>query len=149
MTSDESDRIISTLNGDLYLLKRIRLYVLLRLDSDLSQGVASYDYPVITVEHILPQNPSAGSEWLKCFPNEKDRVQYVHRIGNLALLSRKKNAEAQNFDFKKKKEKYFGGQSVAAFALTSQILHQSTWTPAVIDQRQSDSLQSLKKIWRL
>ncbi|PZV12214.1 MAG: hypothetical protein DCF22_12875 [Leptolyngbya sp.] len=149
LTSEESDRIINTLDGDLYLLKRIRLYVLLRLDSDLAKGVASYDYPVITVEHILPQNPSAGSEWLRWFPNEKNRVQYVHRIGNLALLSRKKNSEAQNYDFKKKKEKYFSGQSVAAFALTSQVLHQSTWTPAVIDQRQSDSLQSLKKIWRL
>lgn len=149
LTSDESNQIINTLDGDLYLLKRIRLYVLLRLDSDLSKGVASYDYPVITVEHVLPQNPSAGSEWLKWFPNEKNRVQYVHRVGNLALLSRKKNSEAQNYDFSKKKEKYFSRESVAAFALTSQVLHESTWTPAVVDQRQSDSLQSLKKIWRL
>ena len=149
LTSDESNQIINTLDGDLYLLKRIRLYVLLRLDSDLSKGVASYDYPVITVEHVLPQNPSAGSEWLKWFPNEKNRVQYVHRVGNLALLSRKKNSEAQNYDFNKKKEKYFSRESVAAFALTSQVLHESTWTPAVVDQRQSDSLQSLKKIWRL
>ena len=149
LTSDESNQIINTLDGDLYLLKRIRLYVLLRLDSDLSKGVASYDYPVITVEHVLPQNPSAGSEWLKWFPNEKNHLQYVHRISNLALLSRKKNSEAQNYDFNKKKEKYFSRESVAAFALTSQVLHESTWTPAVVDQRQSDSLQSLKKIWRL
>jgi len=102
LTAKEVDRIVKTLDGDLYLFKRIRQYVLLRLDSALAQGEASYDYSVITVEHVLPQNPSEGSTWLKWFPIEEERIQYVHRIGNLALLSRKKNAEAQNYDFNKK-----------------------------------------------
>ena len=64
-TVDEVDRIVKTLDGDLYLVKRIRQYVLLRLDSALAQGEASYDYSVITVEHVLPQNPSKGSTWLE------------------------------------------------------------------------------------
>ncbi|QZZ18954.1 HNH endonuclease [Leptothermofonsia sichuanensis E412] len=90
LTVDEVERIVKTLDGDLYLIKRIRQYVLLRLDSALAQGEASYDYSVITVEHVLPQNPSEGSIWLQWFPVEEERIQYVHRIGNLALLSRKK-----------------------------------------------------------
>lgn len=150
LTSDEVDRIIRTLDGDLYLIKRIRQYVLLRLDSTLSEGEASYDYSVITVEHVLPQNPSEGSTWLTWFPIEEERNQYVHRIGNLALLSRKKNAEAQNYDFDKKKEKYFiSNKGISPFALTSQVLQQSEWTPDVINQRQVSSLQSLRKLWRL
>ncbi|WP_375469126.1 DUF262 domain-containing protein [uncultured Nostoc sp.] len=150
LTPQEINRIIKTLDGDLYLIKRIRQYVLLRLDSTLSQGEANYDYSVITVEHVLPQNPSEGSTWLQWFPNEEERIQYVHRIGNLALLSRNKNAEAQNYDFDKKKEKYFvGKKGISPFVLTTQVLQQSEWTPAVINQRQEDSLQSLRKIWRL
>ncbi|WP_392534354.1 DUF262 domain-containing protein [Nostoc sp. C117] len=150
LTPEEINRIIKTLDGDLYLITRIRQYVLLRLDSALCEGEATYDYPVITVEHVLPQNPSQGSIWLKWFPNDEERIQYVHRIGNLALLSRKKNAEAQNYDFDKKKKKYFlSNTSIVPFVLTTQVLQQSEWTPEVINQRQEDCLQSLRQIWRL
>lgn len=150
LTSKEINRIVETLDGDLYLIKRIRLYVLLRLDSALAQAQAVYDYPVITVEHILPQNPSVGSKWTDWFQDENVRARYVHRIGNLALLSRKKNAEAQNYEFDKKKERYFTGKiGVAPFALTTQVLSQSEWTPETVQKRQDDSLQILKEIWRL
>ena len=149
-TVDEVERIVKTLDGDLYLIKRIRQYILLRLDSALAQGEASYDYSVITVEHVLPQNPGEGSTWLKWFPIKEERIQYLHRIGNLALLSRKKNSEAQNYDFDKKKEKYFTSRKgIVPFALTSQVLQQSEWTPEVINQRQISSIQSLRAIWRL
>jgi predicted DNA-binding protein YlxM (UPF0122 family) len=147
---DEASQIMKTLNGDLYLIKRIRQYVLLRLDSALAQGEATYDYPIISVEHVLPQNPSEGSIWLKWFPVEEERAQYTHRIGNLALLSRKKNAQAQNYDFDKKKEGYFAtSKGVSPFALTTQVLQKTEWTPAIINQRQNELLQKLKTLWRL
>lgn len=41
LTDDERDDIIKTLDGDLYLIKKIRQYVLLRLDSALAEGEAS------------------------------------------------------------------------------------------------------------
>ena len=90
ITPEEASLIMETLEGDLYLIKRIRLYVLLRLDSTLVQGEATYNYPIVSVEHVLPQNPREGSIWFKWFPTEEERIQYLHRIGNLALLSRKK-----------------------------------------------------------
>lgn len=150
LTPNEASQIMEILNGDLYLIKRIRQYVLLRLDSALAQGEATYDYPIISVEHVLPQNPSKGSVWLKWFPEEEERAQYTHRIGNLALLSRKKNAQAQNYDFEKKKEGYFAAsKGVSPFALTTQVLQKTEWTPAVINQRQTELLQKLKTLWRL
>jgi hypothetical protein len=150
ITSDEASKIMNTLGGDVYLIKRIRQYILLRLDSALAQGEATYDYPIISVEHVLPQNPSKGSVWLRWFSTDEERAQYVHRIGNLALLSRKKNAEAQNYDFDKKKEKYFAtSRGVSPFALTTQVLNKTEWTPAIINQRQRESLQKLKTLWRL
>ena len=150
LTPDEASQTMKTLNGDLYLIKRIRQYVLLRLDSALAQGEATYDYPIISVEHVLPQNPSKGSVWLKWFPVEEERAQCTHRIGNLALLSRKKNAQAQNYDFDKKKESYFAtSKGVSPFALTTQVLQKTEWTPAIINQRQKELLQKLKTLWRL
>lgn len=150
VTQDEASQIIKMLDGDLYLIRRIRQYVLLRLDSTLSQGEASYDYPIITVEHVLPQNPDKGSLWMRLFPDDDERGKFIHRIGNLVLLSRKKNAQAQNYDFADKKKKYFSTiKGVSPFALTTQVLQIEDWTPTVIIQRQKDLLQNLKVLWRL
>ncbi|MCT7355192.1 HNH endonuclease family protein, partial [Streptomyces sp. 15-116A] len=41
------------------------------------QGV-TYDHPLITVEHVLPQNPKAGSRWVELF-DEDQRAQWTHR----------------------------------------------------------------------
>jgi hypothetical protein len=150
LTQAEQKQIIEVLNGDLYLIARIRQYVLLRLDTALSAGEAVYDYPIISVEHVLPQNPSEGSIWLQWFPTPIERENYVHRIGNLVLLSRRKNTQAQNYDFVLKKEKYFKtSDGVSPFALTTQVLKYDSWTPAIIDERQKEQIQKLKAIWNL
>ena len=150
ITPHEASEIIKTLGGDLYPIKKIRQYVLLRLDAALAQAEAIFDYPIITVEHVLPQNPEIGSVWLEWFPTKEERIQYVHRIGNLVLLSRKKNSAAQNYDFDKKKKIYFATRNgVASFAITTQVLRETEWSPAIINQRQEELLQRLKTLWRL
>jgi hypothetical protein len=150
LTADECQAIIQRLNGPLYLETKIRLYVLLRLDTYLSGGEAVYTLPRITVEHILPQTPRQESQWLAWFPDEEARQGYVHRLGNLALLSGYKNSSAQNYDFDKKKDKYFTGKDgVSPFAITTQVLKKSEWTPEVIEQRQDELLGRLKQLWRL
>ncbi len=150
LTTDETKSIITVLDGDLYLIKRISKYVLLRLDSALAEGEATYDYQTVSIEHVLPQNPKIGSKWLEWFPVDEERAKYTHRIGNLALLSRKKNAQAQNYEFDKKRDGYFTtNKGVSPFALTTQVLHKAEWTPAIINQRQAELLQKLKTLWRL
>jgi hypothetical protein len=150
LTLIDCETIIERLNGPLYLERKIRLYVLLRLDAYLSGGEAVYKLPRITVEHILPQNPPHGSQWLKWFPDEESRHNYVHQLGNLALLSGYKNSSAQNFDFETKKNKYFKGEDgVSPFAITTQVLHESKWTPDVIERRQAELIEKLKHLWRL
>lgn len=150
LVPDEITRMTSILDGDLYLIKRISKYVLLRLDSALAEGEATYDHPAVSIEHVLPQNPSNSSIWLQWFPVDEERAKYTHRIGNLVLLSRKKNAQAQNYEFDKKKDGYFAtSKGVSPFALTTQVLQKTEWTPAVINQRQKELLQKLKTLWRL
>jgi hypothetical protein len=124
--------------------------VLLRLDSELSKGQATYNYPTITVEHVLPQTPAVNSVWLQWFPTEELRQQYTHRLGNLLLLPRRKNSEAQNYDFDVKKQKYFSSaKGVASFALTSQVLKEKSWTPTVVGDRHLQLLNTLKSVWQL
>lgn len=149
LTAEECDRILQTLDGPLYELTQVRLPVLLRLDQALSGGVASYEYPVLTIEHVLPQNPAAASQWLAWFPDEQERQRSVHRIGNLALLSRKKNAQAGNFDFDRKKKEYFDRKGGTPFPLTTQVIQEATWTPTVLAARQAKLVATLKTLWRL
>jgi hypothetical protein len=116
----------------------------------LSGGGAVYDYPIVTIEHVLPQTPKKDSQWMKWFPEQADRDGWVHRLANLVLLSRKKNSEAQNFDFETKKEKYFtSDKGVVPFVLTTQVLGHSEWTPELLKKRQADLLEKLRELWSL
>lgn len=150
LTRNECVSILNNLNGDLYCDFKIRQYVLLRLDTALSGGDAIYAFPKVTVEHVLPQNPAQNSQWTQWFPTEDKRNQYVHRLGNLVLLSRSKNSRAQNYEFDVKKEKYFTGtDGVSPFALTTQVLNETVWTPTVVERRQQELVNKLKFLWRL
>lgn len=146
----EKAETMSRLGGEIYLVSKVRKYVLLRLDEVLAKNPGvSYDHPLITVEHVLPQNPQADSVWTQTFTDE-ERLRWTHRLGNLVLLNRAKNSEAQNFDFEKKKSKYFSGSNgVATFALTSQVLSHSEWTPNILEVRQGELMDALRTEWAL
>ena len=147
----EQARVYAQLDGPFYesLAARARSAILLRLDEFLSDGSAEYEYQTVTVEHVLPQMPPAGSQWFDWFPEEDERVSWVHRIGNLALLSRRKNSAASHYDFERKKKEYFCRKGISPFAITTQVLHKPEWTPEVVQQRQADLLGIFEKHWRL
>jgi hypothetical protein len=67
LTGAEKRKTHANLNGNLYELSKVRAYVLLRLDTVLSGGGAVYDYPIISIEHVLPQTPKKLSKWLEWF----------------------------------------------------------------------------------
>lgn len=138
------------LTDRIYLVAPVRKYVLLRLDDLLAkQPGVSYQHKMITVEHVLPQSPKSSSEWLQNF-TEDQRVEWTHRLGNLVLLNRAKNSEAQNFDFAKKQAKYFtSANGSAVFALTTQVLSHSEWTPTIVKSRHERLIALLHEEWDL
>jgi hypothetical protein len=148
LDADERAETRARLDDEIYTVTRVRLYVLLRLDSALSSGGATYDHPLITVEHVLPQNPKDQSAWRTDFADE-DRRYWVHRLANLLLLTRRKNSEAGNLEFDPKKASYFSTKGVSPFALTTQVLTAPTWTPDVLAARQQELLGALARLWRL
>lgn len=148
---DEEKRFVrEALEGDIYKITRVRLPLLLRLDELLSGGSAVYNQPIVTVEHVLPQNPSLGSKWLTDFPEASERDRWVHKLANLVLLTRRKNSQASNFDFMEKKERYFTTSAgVSNFAITSKVLNEKEWTVETLNRRQAEILGAIAQLWRL
>ena len=149
LSSEEKTDILKRLDGEIYNQPRIPMPLLLRLDSLLADTGATYSHKVISIEHVLPQNPSEGSNWLDIFPDAEHRHHWVHRLANLVLLSRRKNTRASNWDFTRKKQEYFLRNGVTPFVLTSQVANETDWTMDVLERRQRELVNAFKKEWRL
>ncbi len=151
LTSDEIQNFLSLLNSDIYkMTPSKRNYIILRLDSFVSDMAATYNSKVLTIEHVLPQTVHGGSQWEKLWPNEDERNFWLHKIANLVPLTKRHNSEAQNYEFDIKKEKYFKGKSgTTSYALTTQVLNYQKWTPEIISKRQEELLAAFQNGWNL
>jgi hypothetical protein len=151
LTDDEKREACAGLDGEIYRMQPRRLrYVMLRLEGILSHASgATFDHKIISVEHVLPQHPKESSHWLQDFDNEQ-RMHWLHRLGNLLLLSRIKNAAAGRKPFDEKKQKYFqvkgGGTN---FVLTTQVINEAEWTPLVVEERHRKLIKTLIDEWEL
>jgi len=151
LSEDEKETFRDVLDGNVYeFTPRRRNYLLLRLDSFVGDGAASYDAKILTIEHVLPQMVKAGSEWAEWWPNAEERKAWLHRLANLVPLNKKKNSSAQNYNFEKKCETYFSGtKNVSSYALTSQVISEEEWTPEILEKRQNMLLDVLIENWEL
>ena len=143
-------KFVAALDGDVYDdLPKARMALVLRLESLVrAPGVQLQN--AVSLEHVLPQTPPAGSDWLQWFPDEDEREAWTHRLANLVPLDRNKNSSASNYDFAKKKNVYFKGKGTASpFVLTQEVRSEDKWTPAMLIDRQSRLVGVLKKHWAL
>lgn len=151
LTEPERREFAEALSDEIYTkTAAVRKYVLLRLDSFIADGAASYEPSVFTVEHVLPQTVNPKSEWARQWPDGAERAYWTNRLANLVPLNRRRNAAAQNYDFKTKVEKYFKGKSNASsYALTTQVLAERSWTPKVVARRQAQLMDVFERNWDL
>lgn len=149
LTPEEIHAFTAALDGPIYEQTRIRLPLLLRLDSLLMADGVEYDHKIITIEHVLPQTPEPDSRWMVDFPDDEERSFWTHKLGNLVLLNRQKNSEAGRLEFDEKKAVYFQREGVTTFALTAQVLAETEWTPEILAERQTLLIDRLKAEWRL
>ena len=103
INKSDFERVI---NGDIYG-RSFAKYLLLKLDL-IYRGSSTPMIPqaIASIEHILPRNPSADSQWVKDF-SAAEREEWTNKLGNLVLISRRKNTSQGNRDYEEKKEKYF------------------------------------------
>ena len=93
---------------------------------------------------IDTQNPSNNSEWKKNCSDE-DREEWTNKLGNLVLISRRKNSGLGNKDYSEKKEKYFKN-NVDLFSNSIRIYsHYLTWTLNDLKQNHTDVLNKIKE----
>lgn len=151
LSSQEKVSFQTHLQGEVYLMTaRRRNYLILRLDSFLSDGAATYDSSILTIEHVLPQTVAKDSLWAEQWPIVADQLHWLHRLANLVPLNQRRNSQAQNHDFGRKKKAYFGGElSVSSYVLTTQVLNTSVWTPEVVEKRQKELIDVLATAWCL
>jgi len=148
---DEASVAYNALTGQLYenFPSRVVRAILERLDRLLAEQPVLWN-GIKTVEHILPQNPSDG-DW-KQFSSD-DRHNVTHTLGNLVLLTRRKNSSASNLDFTRKKSTYFGlddqgnDRRIATYASVQELAHIPQWDIESYNARHKKHVGLLSNRW--
>lgn len=104
-----------------------------------SELVPNGEVSAVNLEHVLPETP--GDDWKGLNPEVAGA--YSRRIGNLVLLSSKKNSELGNQGFEKKKPIL----AASEFLLTKDVGSKATWGPAEIEARQDQLADMALKVW--
>jgi len=122
--------------------KNFARYILLKLEYLILQPNQAFsEFNKISVEHILPQNPNASSQWSIDF-NENEKSYWTHKLSNLVLISRIKNSQLNNQDFQKKKERYFSS-SINIFPNVNKVMQFNNWDTIVLEKRQKQIINDL------
>lgn len=140
-------------NGLRYFLYEYELYLQNNANTKVRWEDFSKRSKEETIEHIYPQS-ATGEYWKERFgylkPTEK-RL-YLNSLGNLLLLSRKKNSTLQNFDFERKKcLKNKDGKDIGYYNGSYseiEVSKQTEWTPEQIKERGLLMLQFMEDRWK-
>ncbi|TCI21888.1 DUF262 domain-containing protein [Exiguobacterium sp. SL-9] len=97
----------------------------------------------VNLEHILPKNPSANSQWIKDFPDQDSRISYAKKIGNLTVLFHTLNSSLKNSDFTKKKIEY----EKSTIPENQLIATRTTWDSRAIEHRTKELYKKFILIW--
>ena len=153
-----SEAVNNLRKKDIYYEKWIKP-VLLMIEYHVGDGsnlnYIAWDNKLHT-EHILPMNKK-DSEWNHITPEVEE--EFLHSIGNLTLLSGKKNIEASNAPFDEKLKVYEGKgkyedkkEGITAFKITQKIVNDSKgnqfpiWDEKSIKSRRDWYFDKIKSI---
>ena len=99
----------------------------------------------MSVEHVLPKK--YAENWT-CFLSDQnfDAEEFIHRLGNLTLLTGALNSGLKNsfFDQKVKEIKRHDVYTINKF-----ITEQQEWNDVAIEKRQHDFAEIANKVWNL
>jgi hypothetical protein len=143
----DSNALLSAVDGDVYG-KRFGLYLLLLLDFMFQNHDQKMHFETPSVEHILPQNPSENSGWITLF-SDSQRTTLTNKLGNLVLITRRKNSSQGRLDYKDKKARYFD-KMIDTCPNSLRVLRKyDDWTPASLIENQTTSIATLKRSFHL
>jgi hypothetical protein len=124
--------------------KRFALYILLMLDFLYQNQDQRIHLETLSVEHVLPQTPDGSSQWLKNFTPEQCN-EWTDKLGNLVLITRRKNSSQGNLDYEQKKIKYFE-KNIDTCPNSLRVLNKyGAWTPTEVAENQLTVLTKLEQ----
>ena len=140
----DSTDLLTILEGNIYGRRAAR-YVLLKLDLLYHGHTTKFEMPeTISIEHILPQTPHDSSQWKKDF-TDIQREDWANKLGNLVLISRRKNSAQGNKDYADKKDKYFKN-NVELFSNSVRIYnYYPIWTFSELEKNHKEVCQKIKQ----
>jgi uncharacterized protein with ParB-like and HNH nuclease domain len=101
------------------------------------------------VDHILPEKWDSQEDWRKIW-NKQQATKQLHKIGNLTLLSGKKNIAQQNDPPLEKAKMYKKGHGgTTAFEISKKIiskLEKGSWTEEDVEERQRWIIEQVETI---
>ncbi len=123
----DSESLVRVIEGPVYG-RRFARYLLLKLDYLYQNHDQRMHFETLSVEHILPQSPAETSHWVTDFTPE-DRIEWTDKLGNLVLITRRKNSSLGRLDYQDKKERYFE-RCIDTCPNSIRILNRyARWTP--------------------
>lgn len=135
----DREEIISVLSSPSLYGKRLVKPVLAKIEEQMNDGSISINYGSLSIEHILPQTPT-DDYWVNRFTIE-DKNKWTNNLGNLSLISVRKNSQAKNFEFKRKVEVYFQADGQASnLAMVNKLLEVDNWSVEEIKTRNTTLL---------
>jgi len=123
--------------------KKVAKYILCEIEADASGMRHDWETDPGTVEHILPENPSA--QWDEFFNLDRQK-DFIYRLGNLVLLESSINRNCQNLPFDAKRQHY----ESSSYRTVRELIDvaDTEWNPAVLNQRQVRMANRAAHIWR-
>ena len=146
-THANNDEFINLLGGEIYG-KPFDTAVLLRLEeASQDDSVTKTFSGRLTIEHVMPQ-ALKDAYWTVRF-NPENHGLWLHRLGNLAMLSGSKNYKAQYFDFDRKKKIYLDRDKKVSFDLTKEICALAEWSEDALKARQERLIKLARETWSI
>ena len=100
------------------------------LFTSIKDNPITIDSKVLTVEHIMPQEPT--QYWRNCVDEQDKYEYYANLLGNLTLADKRNNSRMSNRDFEYKKNAL---KSIGRINMNIDIISKETWDSNAIIQR--------------
>ena len=126
-TQAEQNQILATLMKPIGAKKQFLEPLLLRLNAHMLDAEIPIYFPDVTIEHVLPQKPSASGPWPGKYLNTARRKVCTELLGNYAILTHRINSRAKNLDFQDKRLVMFATTGSQAFPITTELTIYETW----------------------
>jgi len=129
-----------------YTLFEYELHLLDKKGKGMPPKLAWKDLKDSTIEHILPQNPKASSQWHLDWSNE-DIEKCLHDVGNLVLT--KNNSHYSNFEYERKRGKVGVSPSYSDSDIRQErrVARHKIWNREKFDKRRSDLVEWINTRW--